>query len=188
MIQLTRACGAILGARFSGPERGVWHAAFELATAQSEVGFQKTVQLAEIGRFEDSVTYDDYVADFTASFHDLRRASGFHACLHPASYRRSQRLAERLLDEGSLGIVYPSVRRARGTCLACFRPTLVANLRPWPGLSVHVGRETAALDRPRTLTDTGGQPPAPYRLEAPSTAGPPLASSTRPPRMMFCMP
>lgn len=129
MIQLTRACGAILGARFSGPERGVWHAAFELATAQSEVGFHKTVQLAEIGRFEDSVTYDDYVADFTASFHDLRRASGFHACLHPASYLRSQGLAERLLDAGSLGIVYPSVRRARGTCLACFRPALVANLR-----------------------------------------------------------
>jgi hypothetical protein len=28
-----------------------------------------------------------------------------------------------------LGIVYPSVRRAKGTCLACFRPALVMNVR-----------------------------------------------------------
>jgi hypothetical protein len=30
---------------------------------------------------------------------------------------------------GSLGIVYPSVRRAGGTCLACFRPSVVSNVR-----------------------------------------------------------
>jgi hypothetical protein len=38
-------------------------------------------------------------------------------------------LAQRLLDIGSLGIVYPSVRRKHGTCLACFRPALVMNVR-----------------------------------------------------------
>ncbi|MEO8483748.1 MAG: RES family NAD+ phosphorylase, partial [Acidobacteriota bacterium] len=63
-----------LGSRFSGPDRGAWYAAFDVATAQAEVGFHKSVQLAEIGRFEDSVTYDDYLADFSASFHDLRSA------------------------------------------------------------------------------------------------------------------
>jgi RES domain-containing protein len=118
-----------LGARFSTPERGAWYAGFELATAQAEVAFHKSVQLAEIDRFEDSVTYDDYAADFSASFHDLRRARGFSRCLDPDSYVPSQALAERLLDAGSLGIVYPSVRRAGGTCLACFRPALVMNLR-----------------------------------------------------------
>jgi hypothetical protein len=30
---------------------------------------------------------------------------------------------------GALGVVYPSVRRRGGTCLACFRPALVANVR-----------------------------------------------------------
>lgn len=118
-----------LGARFSGPERGAWYAAFDLDTAQAEVAFHKTVQLAEIDRFEDSVTYDDYLADFSASFHDLRRARGFKACLAPDSYVESQRLAETLLDGGSLGVVYPSVRRAGGTCLACFRPAVVGNVR-----------------------------------------------------------
>jgi hypothetical protein len=35
------------------------------------------VQLAEIGRFDDTVTDDDFLADFTAEFHDLRRARAF---------------------------------------------------------------------------------------------------------------
>ncbi len=120
-----------LGSRFNGPDRGAWYAAFEIATAQAEVAFHKTVQLAEIGRFEDEVTYDDYLADFSAEFHDLRGAPDFSDCLDPDSYVASQALAERLLGEGSLGIVYPSVRRAGGTCLACFRPALV--MRPRRG-------------------------------------------------------
>ena len=118
-----------LGARFSGPDRGAWYAGFELATSQAEVAFHKSVQLAEIDRFEDSVTYDDYLADFSASFHDLRHARGFAACLDRRSYVASQALAEQLLRDGSLGVVYPSVRRRGGTCLACFRPALVGNVR-----------------------------------------------------------
>jgi RES domain-containing protein len=118
-----------LGARFNGPDRGAWYAAFDLSTSQREVGFHKSVQLAEIGRFEDSVTYDDYLADFSASLHDLRRARGFRACLDPRSYIASEALAEQLLAIGTLGVVYPSVRHKGGTCLACFRPALVTNVR-----------------------------------------------------------
>lgn len=118
-----------LGSRFNGPDRGAWYAAFELVTSQAEVGFHKSVQLAEIGRFEETVTYDDYLADFSASFHDLRRAPAFRDCLDPESYVRSQTLAEELLEGNSLGLVYPSVRHPGGTCVACFRPALVANVR-----------------------------------------------------------
>lgn len=118
-----------LGSRFSSPARGAWYAGFDLATSQAEVAFHKLVQLSEIGRFEDSVTYDDYVADFSANFHDLRRTRAFKSCLDPGSYLASQELAEQLLDAGSLGVVYPSVRHAAGTCLACFRPALVTNVR-----------------------------------------------------------
>jgi RES domain-containing protein len=118
-----------LGSRFNGPDRGAWYAAFAVATAQTEVAFHKTVQLAEINRFHDSVTYDDYLADFTASFHDLRRTRSHRDCLDATSYVRSQALAEQLLAAGSLGIVYPSVRHRGGTCLVCFRPALVSNVR-----------------------------------------------------------
>ena len=100
-----------------------------IATAQAEVAFHMWVQLSEIDRFEESITYDDYLADFSASFHDLRRARGFSDCLDAGSYIASQTLAEDLLEEGSLGVVFPGVRRAGGTCVACFRPALVGNVR-----------------------------------------------------------
>jgi hypothetical protein len=127
-----------LGSRFNGPDRGAWYAAFEVKTAQAEVAFHKSVEYAEIGRFDDTVTYDDYLADFSASFHDLRGTA-----LDPDSYISSQRLALSLMEAGSLGIVYSSVRRSGGTCLACFRPALVGNVRKhrryrfsWTGTSV----------------------------------------------------
>jgi hypothetical protein len=119
-----------LGSRFNGPERGVWYAAVALETAQEEVAFHKRIELAETGwTDEESVTYDDYLADFSAAFHDVRGAGGFSRCLDPGSYVASQALAEELLDAGSLGVVYPSVRHAGGTCIACFRPALVTNVR-----------------------------------------------------------
>lgn len=118
-----------LGARFSGPRRGAWSAAFALETAQAEVTFHKTLALSEIDWFEEDVTYDDYLADFSATFHDLRGDRRFSECLAPDSYVASQGLAEHLLDRGALGVVYPSVRDPAGTCLACFRPALVGNVR-----------------------------------------------------------
>jgi len=116
------------GSRFNGPDRGVWYAAFELRTAQAEVAFHKSVELAETNWFDEEITYDDYLADFSAAFHDIRDGD-FVEWLNPDSYLASQELAQHLLDAGSLGLVYPSVRREGGTCLACFRPALVMNVR-----------------------------------------------------------
>lgn len=118
-----------LGSRFNGPDRGAWYAAVAVETSQAEVAFHKTIELAEVNWFEEEVTYDDYQADFSAAFHDLRGAAAFADCLAPDSYIASQDLALQLLTEGSLGVVYPSVRHAGGTCLACFRPALVTNVR-----------------------------------------------------------
>jgi hypothetical protein len=117
-----------LGSRFNGPDRGAWYAAFEIETAQTEIAFHKTMELAEIGRFDDEITVDDYIADFSGEFHDLRDG-GCAEILDPESYVQSEALAERLVEAGALGVVYPSVRRAGGTCLACFRPALVMNVR-----------------------------------------------------------
>jgi RES domain-containing protein len=121
-----------LGSRFNGPERGAWYAGFELETAQAEVAFHRWIELAEVAwREEETVTYDRFLADFSAEFHDLRGKgnASFAGCLDPGSYVASQRLAEELLRADSLGVVYPSVRRRGGTCLACFRPVLVMNVR-----------------------------------------------------------
>jgi RES domain-containing protein len=117
------------GSRFNDGERGAWYCAFELETALAAVSFHKAVEYQEIGRFDDSVSYQALLADFSAGFHDLRGNDAWTPCLDPDSYIASQRLAAELLDGGSMGIIYPSVRRPWGTNLACFRPALVGNVR-----------------------------------------------------------
>ncbi len=117
------------GSRFNDSRRGAWYCAFDAETALAEVSFHKTVEYAEINRFDDSVQYQCMLADFTATFHDLRGQPRYEACLAADSYVESQTLAERLIDGGSLGVLYPSVRRPGGTNLACFRPALVGNVR-----------------------------------------------------------
>lgn len=121
------------GGRFNGPDRGAWYAGFTLTTSQAEVAFHYAEYLREIDWPEpETVDYRDYLADFRAAFHDLRRAPEYRDCLDPHSYVASQKLARELLDAGSAGVVFPSVRYSRGTCIACFRPALVTNVREGP--------------------------------------------------------
>jgi hypothetical protein len=47
----------------------------------------------------------------------------------PDDYGASQALARRLLQAGSNGIVFRSVRDPGGECIACFRPSLVRRVR-----------------------------------------------------------
>ncbi|TCT10088.1 RES domain-containing protein [Paralcaligenes ureilyticus] len=117
------------GSRFNSGTRGAWYCAFDIDTALAEIVFHKTVEYQEIDYFHDSVSYQTLLADFSSEFHDIRRTRGFASCLRPDSYMASQDLAAHLLDIGSMGIVYPSVRREGGTNLACFRPALVGNVR-----------------------------------------------------------
>jgi hypothetical protein len=128
------------GCRFSGSDRGAWYAGFSLKTAQTEVAFHYGEGLREVNwQEEEVVDYREYLADFRAEFHDLRssdlqdketRADNvYKKYLQPDSYRASQQLGRRLLHQGSAGVVYPSVRHAGGTCIACFRPALVSNVR-----------------------------------------------------------
>ena len=117
------------GSRFNNGDRGAWYCAFAPETALAEVVFHKTVEYQEIGRWEDSVSYQAFLADFTNECHDLRGQDEFVGSLDASSYVVSQELAANLLALGSLGIVYPSVRHKGGVNLACFRPALVGNVR-----------------------------------------------------------
>jgi RES domain-containing protein len=134
------------GSRFNGSDRGAWYAAFELETAEAEIAFHKAQELIEIDWQEsETFTFHDYLADFRTDFHDIRGDAHYSSCLDPKSYSSSQQLARELLASGSAGIVYPSVRRSNGTCLVCFRPALVTNVR-------QEGTVTLAFQNP-------GQPP-----------------------------
>src|SRR5207244_10665879 len=69
-------------------------------------------------------------ADFDARFHAVgAQTRGSLPLHHPTSYAASQALARELLQAGSNGVAYRSVRRSGGECIACFRPALVRNVR-----------------------------------------------------------
>lgn len=118
------------GSRFNGPDRGAWYAGFDLETAIEEIVFHKSIEYAEIDYDDvDRVFYADFLANFDCEFHDVRSDPEFAWCLNPDSYSESQLLAKQLLNEGSNGVVYPSVRHKGGECVACFKPALVGNVR-----------------------------------------------------------
>lgn len=161
------------GGRFNSPTRGAWYASTERSTSIAEIAFHKLQHLEEIDwPHEEISTSDDYLADITSPFHDLRTpalnaaapgsaaaslaASANKPALEPAQvspfqrylragpvprcYLRPQRLADRLLSRQSNGIIYPSVRRSGGTCLVCFRPALVYNVRRGARLELRLQR------------------------------------------------
>ena len=131
-----------LGSRFNGPERGAWYAAFTRETSELEVAYHKSKELQEVNWQEkEAFSYVDFLADFRGTFHDIRGDARFGDCLDPGSYKASQRLARELVEGGSAGVVYPSVRHKGGTCIACFRPALVNNVRK--GSSICITFENA---------------------------------------------
>lgn len=123
-------CHPTTKSRFSSSDRGAWYAAFELETSEAEVAYHRQLWLRETAWDEEDVAnYTDYLADFRAEFHDIRGTKQYADSLSPDSYVASHALAGELLKLGSSGIVYPSVRRRGGTCVVCFRPVLVMNVR-----------------------------------------------------------
>jgi hypothetical protein len=126
-----------LGGRFNGPERGAWYAAFPRETSEIEVAHHKGKELQEVNWQEkETFSYVDFLADFRGKFHDIRGDACFGDCLDANSYKASQRLARELLEGRSAGAVYPSVRHKGGTCIVCFRPALVNNVRKGSTISI----------------------------------------------------
>jgi len=126
-----------LGSRFNGPERGAWYAAFSRETSEKEVAYHRMKELQEIKWQEKEIfIYVDFLADFRGKFHDIRHDHAFENCLNPSSYGASQQLARELLEAGSAGVVYPSVRHKAGTCVVCFRPALVNHVRKSSKISI----------------------------------------------------
>ena len=104
--------------------------------------YHKSKELQEISWPEkETFSYVDLLAAFRGTFHDIRNDARFGHCLDRNSYRASQHLARQLLEGGSAGVVYQSVRHKVGTCIACFRPALVNNVRK--GVSISIGFENA---------------------------------------------
>jgi RES domain len=113
----------------------------------AEVAFHKR-RFLKNARITNTLTFDyqDFLADFSGVFSYLNQKE-IKSCLRPNPvpdcYLPGQELANNLLYAGSNGIVYPSVRRTGGTCIACFRPALVYN----PRRGMHYQLTLGARDR-----------------------------------------
>ena len=122
------------GSRFNSSDRGAWYAALEddpPQTAIAEVGYHLTRELENVGVYENVTRYRELVAGFIGPFVDLRDARG-EDFLNPdeaIGHKAGQALAREIREADFGGVVYPSARRADGTCLAAFRTTLVQNVR-----------------------------------------------------------
>jgi hypothetical protein len=146
------------GSRFNDYTRGAWYAADSQKASIAEVVYHKARRLGDIiapeepdGRpARDVSTCDDWLADFKAEFHILDPPEEFSECLRPEPvprcYAASQILARRLLESGSNGLAYPSVRYQGSRCVACFRPALVYNPRRGERLEITLQANDAGYD------------------------------------------
>jgi hypothetical protein len=115
------------GSRFSDGTFGVYYAAAELETAIAETVYHFGVFARDSGdplRMEDMRvlvgTVEEEFED-VAALPEPRRSQ----VLDPDDYAVSQVYGRTLRDDGAMGVVYPSVRRAAGSCVGAFRARAV---------------------------------------------------------------
>lgn len=122
------------GNRFNDEHRGAWYAAFgegAAETAEAEVSYHIAVALKDAGAMEELVAYRQILSSFACPMHDLRREPD-HPALDPepaSGYPVGQALARQVRAQGGNGILYPSVRRTGGECVAVLRPSVIQNVR-----------------------------------------------------------
>lgn len=126
------------GSRFNDGSIGAWYAALSINTAHSEVIHHRQLELAEVGVSTASLTMREYIGEFQADFHSLLGGrEEFERYYNPISYAASQELGTVLRERGSNGIVYRSVRDPKGTCVVCFRPSQILNVRQGAHFEYH---------------------------------------------------
>lgn len=112
--------------RFNDGTFGAYYAAESFETALEETRHHR----AEIYRAAGDEPgwfsqFLELIGPVDNEFHDLRGAPEYEEFLDPDGYGASQNLARRLRAEGSNGIVFPSVRRPGGECVAAFWPNVI---------------------------------------------------------------
>lgn len=121
------------GSRFSDGTYGVYYAAKDMATALAESAFHRARFLARTLEPAGEIDMRSYLADIRADLVDLRGyGRGKPDLMSPGSYSDSQPFGRSRREEGANGIVYDSVRRAGGHCVAVFRPKLVTPCKQGP--------------------------------------------------------
>lgn len=104
----------------------VMYAAHDESTALAEKLYHRAIFLKTYRIPPSSDKQLSLVLELSGDYHDLRGLKkSFSNVYDPVHYRASQTLGWELWNEGSEGIVYDSVRRKSGECVAVFSPQTV---------------------------------------------------------------
>lgn len=104
---------------------GIYYTSREFETAIAETVFHMNRFYAAT---KDELHREDMrelVGAVDAEFHDIRVNTAYASILDPDSYASSQPFARNLREEGSDGIVFPSVRQPGGENIGAFWPDVV---------------------------------------------------------------
>jgi hypothetical protein len=127
-----------LGSRFSDGSWGVYYAADSLETAVAEVSHHRGAFLARTAEEAIDIDLRWIQADLLDKLHDLRgQGASMPAVYDPARYGASQDLGRSLRSQGSTGLVFDSVRRTPGQCVAIFKPKALSNARAAGHIGLH---------------------------------------------------
>jgi len=120
------------GSRFTDGSYGVYYAAKDIDTAVEETKFHKIRFLSATNEPAIEIDMRSYASDINDYLHDIR---GMQVELpdiytsNPDQYGYPQDFSNKLRNEGSNGIVYDSVRRKDGQCIAIFRPKVLSPVK-----------------------------------------------------------
>lgn len=134
----------VSGTRFSDGSFGVYYAAGDLDTAIAETVFHRERYLRMSRAPAVNLEMRVYYAVIDGRLHDLRAKREQYAAVYdpdPDHYGPGQRLGRRLRDRKSWGLVYDSVRREGGECVAILRPPVIGRVRQGPHLCYHYDGE-----------------------------------------------
>jgi hypothetical protein len=118
------------GGRYSDSRHGAYYAARELATSMAETSHHRESFMRATRQPPMHLDMRVLEAELDARLHDVRGLQQRMPELYADSdYSASQSFARQVREAGGDGIVYDSVRRRGGQCVAVFRPRRVRSCR-----------------------------------------------------------
>jgi len=110
------------GSRFSDGSYGVFYCAHDRETAIAETQYHSALFMGATNELPTRLQMRLYSVKVNGEVVDLRDAAASDpAIVDPNDYGHAQGIGRKLREEGSQGILYPSVRLSGGECVAALR-------------------------------------------------------------------
>ncbi|MFW2373161.1 MAG: RES family NAD+ phosphorylase [Gammaproteobacteria bacterium] len=136
--------------RFSDGSFGIYYAANSQETAIAETRYHRAKFLNDTNEDAGEIDMRVYIGEVVRPMHDIR-SSVYDFLHHPDDYKPSQAFGLELKQLHSWGLVYRSVRRTEGLCIAALRAPAISIPRQGPHLSYYWDGKTISEVFEKTL-------------------------------------